>query len=942
MFVVLDFKVVWPSIKNNFNSNMTDRQQEYIRLLQERNRLKKMMTEKSEEDAMKEELEKGFSTHFRGAHALKEKASSTRFEGKPSVKVHKSPSLGEDLLKRLVPSADHNDDSSGQISFRKDRNRSRSPDEEDDPVVASVPLAIPLVGSNTGANITNELFGQISTMSEEQKMALLQLLQQTTASSDSRSGKAEQLAKNSNLEETYESNMNAESEFSDPGNLRYCGKEDDNKSLINSVSAKFPTDAIPYSLPAIQERSVISSENIPINVKIRICSAWTNSKNIFLQGIRLRSIVSSPQESSQFLDLLQQFRVKILSGMIPLNANSEPCRLIPNLLGYGLSYKSSFWKSSFSSSSPVELIFESELPLSLFETHFSSSLSSTSSVSTIMSSLELLIWNGYESDTINASPVRDVDIYINDKCIWSGEMAPESEKLDIQKATDNYSVMNRNEGKPTFATRPFVSKPNALVRPSTVEIKKEELSVVSVPPKRLWDSPSRSKLTTPSEESKPDWLNFSKENNQKTLVLTPSTKERRFTDEALSPQKSKRKDIEASDHVLASSPSKSRLSTGKSRRRRNREAGSEENGVVLSPHHRKTPKGVSLSASSSRDGHDDENLRRSIEAVEHFEKSNLNRLEPTLAHHQPKRISKDPSVISIQDTMIVKNEVITTTSATPVKDLGNDKNLVEGLVSSEKGQFKTVITETRASKIEKVNFKLTNVLNDLAEVLAGLPKQPQSEEDDGIIDKPEGIIVKSSSVTSLTQDPSKSSLLHQQQQHLTPRIIEAESFTAADDESSHHLPSGKIFILEILSTHGDNSYVGLNGIEFFDENGVNIVNEKEGILTSIIANPMDVGVLPGYSDDPRKIGNLLDGINNTKDDLHQWLAPHQRVVKEFEGVLDDNNVTGNPVATVTVAFKLAQSISMIKIYNFNKSRTHNQRGVRDVQLFLDGKMIFKG
>ena len=41
----------------------------------------------------------------------------------------------------------------------------------------------------------------------------------------------------------------------------------------------------------------------------------------------------------------------------------------------------------------------------------------------------------------------------------------------------------------------------------------------------------------------------------------------------------------------------------------------------------------------------------------------------------------------------------------------------------------------------------------------------------------------------------------------------------------------------------------------------------------ITADPADINVLPEYSHDPRVVTNLLDGINQTRDDLHMWLAP---------------------------------------------------------------------
>ena len=47
-----------------------ERQEEYLQLLQEKNRIKKHLTNKSKQEAEKEEREKGFSTHFAGANAV--------------------------------------------------------------------------------------------------------------------------------------------------------------------------------------------------------------------------------------------------------------------------------------------------------------------------------------------------------------------------------------------------------------------------------------------------------------------------------------------------------------------------------------------------------------------------------------------------------------------------------------------------------------------------------------------------------------------------------------------------------------------------------------------------------------------------------------------------------------------------------------------------------
>jgi hypothetical protein len=53
-----------------------DKQSEYLRLLQEKNRLKRMITTKSKEEIEKENLEKKFSTHFSGANSKGSKQTS--------------------------------------------------------------------------------------------------------------------------------------------------------------------------------------------------------------------------------------------------------------------------------------------------------------------------------------------------------------------------------------------------------------------------------------------------------------------------------------------------------------------------------------------------------------------------------------------------------------------------------------------------------------------------------------------------------------------------------------------------------------------------------------------------------------------------------------------------------------------------------------------------
>lgn len=93
------------------------------------------------------------------------------------------------------------------------------------------------------------------------------------------------------------------------------------------------------------------------------------------------------------------------------------------------------------------------------------------------------------------------------------------------------------------------------------------------------------------------------------------------------------------------------------------------------------------------------------------------------------------------------------------------------------------------------------------------------------------------------------------------------------------------------------------------------------------AVPPDINVLPGYGSDPRTVDKIVDGNYLTKDDMHVWLAPFS---------------PQGPPNTITFYLYNAVRISMIRIWNYNKSRIHSFRGVREIVLTLDGDLIFTG
>ncbi|CAF0889439.1 unnamed protein product [Adineta steineri] len=134
------------------------------------------------------------------------------------------------------------------------------------------------------------------------------------------------------------------------------------------------------------------------------------------------------------------------------------------------------------------------------------------------------------------------------------------------------------------------------------------------------------------------------------------------------------------------------------------------------------------------------------------------------------------------------------------------------------------------------------------------------------------------------------------------------------------LPNGEQLVFNLKSTWGDRHYVGLNGIEIFTGEGHPILIKK------IAADPPDINILPEYGNDPRVVTNLIDGVNKTRDDIHMWLAPFTAGRPHF----------------IYITFEHPTKIAMIRIWNYNKSRIHSARGAKDVEISLNGRIIFKG
>uniref|UniRef100_A0A915NXV0 KATNIP domain-containing protein n=1 Tax=Meloidogyne floridensis TaxID=298350 RepID=A0A915NXV0_9BILA len=120
-----------------------------------------------------------------------------------------------------------------------------------------------------------------------------------------------------------------------------------------------------------------------------------------------------------------------------------------------------------------------------------------------------------------------------------------------------------------------------------------------------------------------------------------------------------------------------------------------------------------------------------------------------------------------------------------------------------------------------------------------------------------------------------------------------------------------IFQLRLLSTWGDEFYIGLNGIELFNRQDKLIRLHPQNLA----AFPESVNCLTSVKDDPRTSDKLIDGCNDTNKPYHMWLTP----------------ILPNSCARIFVIFDTPTYVTRIRIYNYRKTAA---RGVRHIAVSI--------
>lgn len=131
-------------------------------------------------------------------------------------------------------------------------------------------------------------------------------------------------------------------------------------------------------------------------------------------------------------------------------------------------------------------------------------------------------------------------------------------------------------------------------------------------------------------------------------------------------------------------------------------------------------------------------------------------------------------------------------------------------------------------------------------------------------------------------------------------------------------PTGRKLRIEVLSTWGDEHYVGLNGLQVLGGDGRPLAVGP----SALSAHPRDLASVDGFDTDVRTLDKLVDGTAQTTEVSHMWLAPFQGT--NWLGI----DLGPDPVA-----------VSGVRIWNYNKSTEDACRGVRHFLVYLDGVLL---
>lgn len=151
------------------------------------------------------------------------------------------------------------------------------------------------------------------------------------------------------------------------------------------------------------------------------------------------------------------------------------------------------------------------------------------------------------------------------------------------------------------------------------------------------------------------------------------------------------------------------------------------------------------------------------------------------------------------------------------------------------------------------------------------------------------------------------------------------------------LPCGRELVIEMLENWGDEETIGLNGIEIFESVQGKVTafesvtmkwkSETTNCRSETIKWKSETMKWKSEMKSEKSLEQkLFSGPFRTHDDHHIWSCDWD---------------PGVPLQ-IHITFHSSIRLALLRFWNYNKSRIHSYRGVKNVQVRLDNQIVFKG